>query len=55
MDYPKSIPGVGLVDGGFIDDNPIAGTPGSLIPAAWRHSIPKKILKPKHATRIPPD
>lgn len=39
MDYPKSIPGVGLVNGGFVDENPVAGTPGSLIPAAWGNSV----------------
>ncbi|PGR44779.1 phage tail protein, partial [Bacillus cereus] len=39
MDYPKSVPSVGLVDGRFVDENPVAGTPGSLIPAVWGNSV----------------
>lgn len=35
MDYPNSVPSAGLVDGKFVDENPITGAPGSLIPASW--------------------
>ncbi|WP_414704746.1 hypothetical protein [Pseudomonas anatoliensis] len=45
MDYPKSIPGVGLVNGGFVDENPVTGTPGSLIPATWGNSVTQEILE----------
>lgn len=44
MDYPKSIPGVGLVDGHFVDENPATGQVGSLIPAAWGDAITQEIL-----------
>lgn len=44
MDYPKSIPSVGLVDGRFVDENLVAGTPGSLIPAVWGNSVTQEIL-----------
>lgn len=44
MDYPKSVPSVGLVDGRFVDENPVAGTPGSLIPAVWGNSVTQEIL-----------
>lgn len=27
MDYPKSMPGVGLVNSRFVDENPVTGTP----------------------------
>ncbi|QAX83695.1 hypothetical protein C2E19_07435 [Pseudomonas sp. DTU12.3] len=55
MDYPKSIPGVGLADGGFVDENPLAGTPGSLIPAAWGNSVTKEILNAIKAAGLTPD
>ncbi|WP_426235722.1 hypothetical protein [Pseudomonas sp. TWP3-2] len=55
MDYPKSIPGVGLVNGGFIDENPIAGTPGSLIPAVWGNSVTQEILNAIKAAGLTPD
>ncbi|MCF5470806.1 phage tail protein [Pseudomonas syringae] len=44
MDYPKSVPSVGLVSGKFVDENPTTGTPGSLIPAAWGNSVTQEIL-----------
>ncbi|UZE07467.1 phage tail protein [Pseudomonas corrugata] len=44
MDYPKSVPSVGLVNGRFVDENPLAGTPGSLIPAVWGNSVTQEIL-----------
>lgn len=45
MDFPKSVPGVGLVDGKFIDEDPLAATPGSLIPSAWGNAVTLEILK----------
>ncbi|MCI3943468.1 tail fiber protein [Pseudomonas syringae] len=44
MDYPKSVPSVGLVSGKFVDENPATGTPGSLIPATWGNSVTQEIL-----------
>jgi len=44
MDYPKSVPSVGLVNGRFVDENPAAGTPGSLIPAVWGNAVTQEIL-----------
>ncbi len=44
MDYPKSSPSVGLVNGKFVDENPVAGTPGSLIPSAWGNSVTQEML-----------
>ncbi|UST91387.1 hypothetical protein [Pseudomonas siliginis] len=55
MDYPKSIPGIGLVNGGFVDENPIAGSPGSLIPAAWGNSVTQEILNAIKAAGLTPD
>ncbi|WP_052676567.1 tail fiber protein [Pseudomonas sp. 2(2015)] len=44
MDYPKSTPGVGLVDGKFVDENPTLGQIGSLIPAHWGNAVTEEIL-----------
>lgn len=44
MDYPKSVPGVGLVDGRFVNEDPIAGRAGSLIPAEWGNAITDEML-----------
>jgi hypothetical protein len=44
MDYPKSVPGVGLVDGKFVDEDQVTGTPGSLIPADWGNAVTEEIL-----------
>lgn len=44
MDYPKSVAGVGLVDGQFVDEDQVSGTPGSLIPAQWGNDVTEEIL-----------
>jgi hypothetical protein len=45
MDYPKSVASVGLVNGRFVDEDPVTGTPGSLIPASWGNSVTQEILE----------
>ncbi|MBV4459994.1 phage tail protein [Pseudomonas sp. COR58] len=54
MDYPKSVPSVGLVDGRFVDENPVAGTPGSLIPAVWGNGVTEELLTVIKAAGIAP-
>lgn len=44
MDYPKSVPSAGLVNGKFVDENPVTGSPGSLIPAQWGNSVTEEVL-----------
>ncbi|MEE3636518.1 hypothetical protein UIA24_20030 [Pseudomonas sp. AL 58] len=44
MDYPKSVPNVGLVDGQFADENPATGQVGSLIPSAWGNAVTQELL-----------
>lgn len=43
MDYPKSVPGVGLVGGKFVDENTATGQQGSLIPSAWGNAVTDEI------------
>ncbi|CAI8892431.1 Phage tail protein [Pseudomonas sp. IT-347P] len=44
MDYPKNVPSVGLVDGKFVNEDVLAGLPGSLIPATWGNSVTDELL-----------
>ncbi len=44
MDFPKSVPGVGLVDGRFVNEDPVAGRAGSLIPAEWGNALTDEVL-----------
>ncbi|ROO38555.1 phage tail protein [Pseudomonas sp. 7SR1] len=55
MDYPKSVPSAGLVNGKFVDENPLTGTPGSLIPAAWGNGVTQEILNVINAGELTPD
>lgn len=45
MDYPNSVPSAGLVNGRFVDEDPLSGRPGSLIPASWGNSVTQEILE----------
>lgn len=55
MDYPISVPGVGLVNGEFVDENPATGQVGSLIPAAWANSLTKELLNLIRRAGMEPD
>jgi len=55
MDYPKSVPGVGLVDGKFVDENPGAGQVGSLIPSKWGNDLTDEVLNVLREADINPD
>lgn len=55
MDYPKSVPSVGLVGGKFVDENPLTGTPGSLIPAQWGNAVCDEILNVITTAGLVPD
>lgn len=54
MDYPKSVPGVGLVDGKFIDENTTTGQVGSLIPCSWGNAVTDEILSVIKAAGLEP-
>lgn len=55
MDYPKSVPSVGLVNGKFVDEDQGAGTPGSLIPSAWGNALTDEILAVISDAGLEPD
>ncbi|WP_433767287.1 phage tail protein [Pseudomonas putida] len=55
MDYPKSVPSAGLVNGKFIDENPLTGTSGSLIPAAWGNGVTEEIVNVIKAADLTPN
>lgn len=55
MDYPNSIPSAGLVNGKFVDEDLIAGKPGSLIPASWGNSVTQEILGAITEAGLKPD
>ncbi|WP_273819520.1 phage tail protein [Pseudomonas asplenii] len=54
MDYPKSTPSVGLVNGRFVDENPVNGSPGSLIPAVWGNAVTEELLNVVQAGGLEP-
>ena len=54
MDYPKSVPSAGLVDGSFVDEDPLNGRPGSLIPASWGNGVTQEILSVVQAGGLTP-
>lgn len=55
MDFPKSVPGVGLVGGKFVDENAGTGQQGSLIPSAWGNSVTEELLNLIRAAGVEPD
>lgn len=44
MDYPKSVASVGLVNGKFVDENPVTGQVGSLISSEWGNAVTDELL-----------
>ena len=55
MDFPKSVPSIGLVSGKFVDENPLLGTPGSLVPSQWGNAVTEEILAVIQAAGLTPD
>jgi hypothetical protein len=55
MDFPTKVPSAGVVNGKFVDENPLTGTPGSLIPAAWGNGVTQEIVNVIKAGDLAPD
>lgn len=54
MDFPKSVPGVGLVGERFADEDPAIGRQGSLIPSAWGNAVTLELLNVIQAAGLNP-
>ncbi len=54
MDFPKSVPNVGLVDGRFVDESNITGQVGSLITADWGNAMTSEIINVIEAAELVP-
>lgn len=54
MDFPKSVPNVGLVDGRFVDESNITGQVGSLITADWGNAMTSEIISVIEAAELVP-
>lgn len=55
MDFPKSVPGAGLVGGLFVDENQATGQPGSLMAASWGNAVTQELLNIIRAAGLEPD
>ncbi|MFC3336893.1 hypothetical protein ACFOEY_00075 [Paracandidimonas soli] len=55
MDFPKSVPGVGLVGGRFVNEDAATGQLGSLIPAEWGNSLMDELFAVFVAAGIEPE
>lgn len=55
MDFPKSVPGVGLVSGRFVDEDTSTGQVGSLIPAKWANDLTLELLNLIRRAGLEPD
>lgn len=55
MDYPHSVSGAGLVGGEFVNEDPMLGRQGSMIPAQWGNAVTKELLNVIEAAGLTPD
>jgi hypothetical protein len=55
VDQLESVPGVGLIGGVFVDEDPATARPGSLFPAVWGNAVTAEILSVITGSGLTPD
>ncbi|WP_349969759.1 phage tail protein [Pseudomonas caspiana] len=55
MDFPKSMPDIGLVGGRFVDENIRTGQVGSYIPCSWGNAVTEEIINVIEDAELKPD
>ncbi|MCQ3029322.1 phage tail protein [Pseudomonas syringae] len=55
MDFPKSMPDIGLVNGQFVDENITTGQAGTYIPSSWGNAVTHEVLNVIEAAGLTPD
>lgn len=55
MDFPKSMPDIGLVNGQFVGEDITTGQVGSYIPSSWGNAVTQEILNVIEDAELVPD
>lgn len=55
MDFPKSMPDIGLVNGQFVDEDITTGQAGTYIPSSWGNAVTEEILNVIEAAELVPE
>ncbi len=54
MDFPKSMPDIGLVNGQFVDEDITLGQVGTYIPSSWGNAVTQEIINVIESAEINP-
>ncbi|WP_243246331.1 hypothetical protein [Pseudomonas maioricensis] len=54
MDFPKSMPDIGLVNGQFVDEDITTGQAGTYIPSSWGNAVTQEILNVIESAELEP-
>lgn len=54
MDFPKSMPDIGLVNGQFVDEDVTTGQVGTYIPSSWGNAVTQEIINVIESAELKP-